>query len=354
MVIKQKFLIAGGIIMFCVLASLMFMWHHKKQQAKPLGLSSALVQLSPVTITTLPQTTTASAHLVALKETTITPRVAGYIAMTYCHEGERIEAGKTLFQLDDQKEKDALRAAIASNQLSSIQYAREKKLLAQGFITHAEYYTAKVTMQQNQAALQIAKENLSDKTIIAPFTGTLGSCPISVGNYVTPGTALTTLVDTKHLRAEYDVPANLTGQLALGQPVFIAAEKNTLVGTVSYIAPSVNINSQTISVHALIDNHADIFKPGEFVTARQTIGAIKNAILVPEQSLIASLHGYAVYTVKNGKATEIPVKIGARNNGFVQITHGLAPRIEIITVGQSELRDGQNVTIQNTHKNNRV
>ena len=119
----------------------------------------------------------------------------------------------------------------------------------------------------------------------------------------------------------------------------------TLQAKVSFIAPSVDSNSQTIQVQAILDNHENTLKPGQFVNVAQTLGMQSNAILVPEDSVIADLNGNHVYMVKNNKAVSVPVTLGERIYGKVQITKGLKAGDQIITKGQLLLKNGSQVKV---------
>lgn len=294
------------------------------------------------------QTTSTTGYLTADKNTMITPRASGYIKSIDFHEGAFVNAGDTLFQLNDQAEKNALAAAQATFALSKIQYDRDKTLLTRGFITQNVFYTAKMTLKQNQAALQVAELNLRDRAIKAPFSGTAGSIDVSLGDLVNPGKQLTTLVDNQHLRVVYTLPSTHLNQIKVGQSVSIVndADKKPIVATVNYVSPQVAQATQTIAVHAAIDNTAQQLKPGEYVTITQTIGESKHVLLVPEQSVLASMNRYTVFIAKNNHAIRVPVTVGQHVDGHVVVTAGLKPNDQLIIAGQDQLKNNAPIIIQ--------
>lgn len=345
----KKKLITTSITLLIILIALI-VHHHKKNNALETRnqLAAIPVRVEKPIQQSIPLTASATGYLIAKKSTTITPRTSGYIQMINAHEGQSVTSGQVLFQLDNQTEKDALAAAKANAELSQLQYQRDKKLLAKGYITQDTYYAAEVTFKQNQAALETAQNNLDNKSITAPFNGTMGALSVSLGAYVNPGTALTTLVDNNHLRVEYALPVKDLAQLQLNQAVNIldATNNQKINATVTYISPAIDQNTQTIAVHASIDNQAQTFKPGEYVTITQNLGSQNNALLVPEQSVLASINGYHVFIVKNNKAVKVPVKMGDRINGNVVITTGLTPNDEVIIAGENDVKDKQAVIIK--------
>ena len=320
---------------------------HKTPHAQT---KTAAIPVKVMTLHTqaLPINEKTTGYLQAIENTTITPRVAGYIKSIPFQPGAKVKKDQVLFQLDNQKERDALASAKANYDLSKIQYLRNKKLLKEGFITQDLYYTSKVTMQQNAANLQIAQTNLAEKKIIAPFSGTIGATNTSIGDYVTPGNALTTLVDNKQLRVSYTLPAKDLTLVKLNQSVTIGSQStnNNITGYVSFISSTVDQDTQTIVENAAFNNNPQAFKPGEFVHLSQHIADNQHALFVPEQSVLADLNGYSVYVVKNQKAVQIPVKVASRQDGKILITAGLKPTMQLIVDGQTQVHDGEKVTIQ--------
>jgi len=343
--VKRKLLIITSIAIVVILIAI-FVHHkkitalaHKKTPPVPVRVAKPLQQ-------SLPQIATTTGSLIAKESTVITPRVSGYIRSILFHEGDVVKSGQVLFQLDNQAEKDALDAAKANYALSKFHYQRDQMLLKKGLIPHSIYFASEVTLKQDQAALQTAGTNLSDRIVSAPFNGTAGGIPVSLGDYVNPGTKLTTLVNNQHLRAEYSLPVKDLNHLQLHQTVLItdATQKNKATATVSYISAAVDQSSQTIAVHADIENTAQLFKPGEYVTVTQTLGMQKNLLLVPEQSVLASINGYHVFVVRKNKAVKIPVKMGERMGSNVVITSGLTANDPVIVAGENEVKDGVDVS----------
>ncbi len=337
-------MILAGIL---IIAALLIFQHVKNKKTIAEIAPAKLVQIAPVTIKMLPKTIQTSGNLIADNNTIITPRVSGYIKAINVTEGQSVQAGAVLFQLDQDKEKDALRAAKANYQLSAAELIGDKSLLKKNYIARDDYATAIVTAKQNQAAMDTAETNLIDRQICAPFSGTISSISASPGQLVNPGVKLTELVDTQHLRIEYTLPVKSLSEVKLNQPVMIKdlSGKNSLVGTVSYISPDINQQTQMLSVHASVNNPNQLFKPGEYVNITQILSSSVQTILVPEQSISGAQDHYSVFIVKNNKAVRVTVTIGDRSNGFVVIKSGLTPQDQIITSEMDELHTGQAVKV---------
>lgn len=348
-IIKEKKWLISSIIAIIILliAGAYLTRHNQKLPSKNISSQAVLVQTLTVKSQSLPITATSSGYLKAIEDTTITSRVNGYIQAIPFQSGAHVKKGQTLFQLDNTREEEALQAAKANDALSQFQYKRNKMLLKKGYITEDQCYTSKVTMQQNASALQTAQTNLTDKTVTAPFNGTLGAIAISIGDYVAPGTKLSRLVNTQQLQIDYSLPAKDLNKVQLNQPVTIIsdASKTTKTAYVSYIAPTIDTNTQTIHLEATINNKEDQFKPGEFVTINQQLGTNQQALLVPEQSILGAMNGNFVYIDKHQKAKQVPVTIGNHYHDLVEVTSGLKPGAQVIIAGQDEVHDGQAIKI---------
>lgn len=320
---------------------------HKKISAPP-SLPPTLVELTPVKVTDIPLTATAAGTLIANQQTDISPKVGGYITKILFSEGDFVKAGATLIQLDNEKETNDLSAAKADAALSQLQYDHENKAFKRGLILQDQVYNAKVTNEKNEAIVQADQSALDDMTLTAPFSGYVGSKNVSVGDYVSPGQKLVTLVDQQHLLVKYTLASQLAPQLKVGQTATITASflpGKTFTGQVNFVSPYIDPDSQTIEVHVVLDNAQGDFKPGEFVAITQTLGTLSHAILVPENSVFATMNDYHVFVVNNNHVKSIPVKTGEHIAGQVQIISGLTAKDAVISVGQDQVKDGDLIKV---------
>lgn len=338
--------LSGAFLMLLlIVATLLVLFHHKKTTPAPTRIS---VKLMRVTAHNVPRLANATGHLLAEQNTTISAKESGYINKIAFKEGEPVTAGQTLVTLDHQTQQATLRAAQTALHNTQNEVVRDKKLLKKGFITHTELYTAETANQQNKTNVTLDQKNLDNTVITAPFSGTVGTQTLSLGDFVNPGTKITTLVDQQHLRVEYALPARYLPQLHLGAPVSLTTEAlpgKTFTAQVSFIAPSVDPDTQTVTVHATLFNRNEQLKPGEFVHITQRVGQQNHVLLVPDTSVIAALNSYHVFGVKKGKAIEITLQPGAHIHNNVVVRTGLKVGDQIIVVGQDQLHNGTPVKV---------
>ncbi len=345
---KKKIIstIVGVCLVVVVIAVVATVCHRKSN--KNMLQHRILVKLTTIKTSSIPIIATANGNLEAKNETDISPKVPGYVKTIGFKDGQFVKAGTILVQLDDRKQRDDLAAAKTDVDSSRLQYNRDFNAYKKGLLLQNQLYQAKVTLEKDQAVKKSDETLLHDMTITAPFSGYISARQFSLGDYVGAGQKLTTLIDRQHLRVVYDFPSNYAPQLRVGQSVNITASflpKQVIHATVNYIAPLVDPNSQTIEVHALISNDKNQLKPGQYVNVEQRLGIQKGIITVPESAIFSNLSGYHVFTVKNGKAVSVPVKIGLHTYSKTQIIAGLKPGDQIITTGQNQVVDGMPVKV---------
>lgn len=342
--IKQKIL-----YMALGLAVLLFVIYlfWSKDNAVP-NQTAIPVTMAKVKLTEIPHLASATGNLIANQSTYLSPKVSGYVTKILYNEGDFVRAGTPLLQLDNREELDALAAAKSARDVSRAQFLRDRNLLAKGYITQDVFYNAKVTYEQNETAVISCVNKLADKTIRASFDGIVGARTVSLGDYVTAGSKLTSLVDMRHLRVEYFLPSNFQTDVRVGQGVTITSDalpNQQFEGVVTYISASVDPATQTINIHAALDNFDRKLKPGQFVNISQELGEAKMALTVPPQSVFGSVNSYYVYTVKNDKAIKTKVKLGERFSNQVEIIHGLDRSSSVVVEGQNRLSDNTAVKI---------
>src|SRR5690606_17175787 len=111
------------------------------------------------------------------------------------------------------------------------------------------------------------------------------------------------------------------------------------------IEPILEANTRTLSVRAIVDNNNDNLIPGLFVNIIFQLERLENAVLIPTEALIPIQNGKTVFVLKDGKAREIVVESGARNNDDILITKGVHVGDTVLTSGVMSLRDGNPVKV---------
>lgn len=264
-------------------------------------------------------------------------------------EGEPVRKGTVLFRLDEAKLKAGLEVARARFKLAETNFKRNEELLKNQTISQQEFDQVLANFEADQAALDLAEEQLADAIILAPFDGVTGERRVSVGQFVNRGTVLGSLVKMNPLEAVFDVPERYLGQLTAGRTVTVrtaAYGDEGFDGEVFFVAPRVDERDRTVRVKAEIPNPDGRLKPGMFGNLALVL-AVKDAALTVPESCIKYRGDDASVVVMNeeGKAEFRPVQVGIRLKGRVEVTDGLVAGERVVAEGHQKIFPGGTILI---------
>jgi membrane fusion protein, multidrug efflux system len=279
----------------------------------------------------------------------ITPEMAGHIEKIFFKDGSVVKQGEPLILLDDAIYRAKHESAKARLIYSENNHKRMVLLGKQGAIAKQAIDQAESDLKEKQAEAKESEVTMNKMTLTAPFSGVVGQGKINLGEYVTVGQGLVTLIDHEHLRIEYTIPEKFLSSLKLGQTVKVissAYPDKVFLGKVAFISPAINVENRSVSLYAEVDNKDRLLASGMFVNVTHSLGVTEQALLVPAKSIVPILEGAEIYKVVDGKAHAVKVVMGARVNDSVEILQGLAAGDEIITDGQQKIKTGTPVKLK--------
>jgi membrane fusion protein (multidrug efflux system) len=305
-----------------------------------------------VTVTPRPLEVTIEAvgSLVANESLTVRPEVAGRVTEIAFTEGKPIKKGEKLFQIDDRLARAELKQAEANLRLAEVNNARFTKLSKSGAATKRTADEARAALGVGQAAVDVAKARLDYTTIKAPFDGVVGLRNVSPGDYVSIGQDLANFVSYDPMKVNFTVPETQATQLQVGQQIAFTVEAfpgDTFMGTVFALDPQLDVNSRAVNLRATIPNEDYRLKPGFFARVSLTVAEKPDALLIPENAIIPQGADKFVYRIDaEGAANLVPVTLGIRRSGEVEITEGLNVGDQVVISGQIKLQPGAKVTVK--------
>lgn len=306
-----------------------------------------LVDVTQVTTADIPNSVSALGSLSAVQVVTISAESDGRIAGIHFKSGQEVEQGMPIVELDHVQAQADYQSAVTAMKLARTKYNRSKLLLNQA-ISQQELATLKADMESKEAAVKSKLSSLNQKITTAPFSGVLGVFHVQIGDYVKAGDPLVTLINSSQLRADYQLPESFLPELKLGQLVTITSStypKKVFYGTVNFISPTVNSDTYSISIQALVPNETKLLLPGMFVHVSHQISVVKDTVVVPEEAIQADIKGYYVYKVMGDKVGQTYIKIGTRLDNQAQVLSGLKIGDTIVVTGQQKLDDGSVVRV---------
>ena len=315
----------------------------------PSGAGSKVpVQVYVVAATKLSDEVASTGSVLADESVTIQSEISGKITSLNIQEGQPVRKGQLLFTINAADVQAQLQKQEYNINLYRDQEQRQRTLLAKEYISRQEYEQSQNALLTSQADLAALRVTLQKAYVRAPFDGILGLRNTSVGAYVSPGTAITTLSRVKPVKIDFNVPSRFAQSVRVGDPVVVTDEATTkkIQAKVYAINPQIDPVSRTLPERAIYANNNMELRPGGFVKVNLELGETAEALQIPTESVIPVASGYTVFVVRKGKAAVQTVNIGVRSDKVIQITKGLAVGDSVIRTGILQVKEGDRVAIQ--------
>lgn len=335
--------------------------------------------------------------LVADEQAEVAAEVAGRVTATPVERGSAVAAGAPLVQVAaDQAsaqlaEAEANAARIAAGlglvpgrpvdvervpdvanaraelTLAEAEYERVRSLLEDRVVSRSEYdqrrtrveaarqqleakrHQAQQDLRSYEAALArvaLARKALADTTVRAPFAGFVAERLVGVGDFVSVGTRVATIVRVRPLRVALTVPETLVSRVAVDQPVRVHVDAypgRVFTGTVRHVSPALSANQRALTVEAILGNREGLLKPGLFATAELVLPE-EPALLLDARAVQQVGSTARVFVVAGDRIEERIVTTGAATDGRVEIVRGLDRNALVaIPTATMPLRDGLRV-----------
>ena len=368
-----------------------------KAEAAPMSVDTVLAASA-----SLPTVVNANGELFAEELANISTKVPGRVVKLTVDLGSLVKTGDVLAELerDDyqyrlrqaeaQVEQIRVRLAIANQkddvvdpertamvkearaalEESRIVYDTTERLTQEGVVSRIEFERARARKQglearlqsalsdvlqmgsqlsERRAQLDLARQQLTDTVIRAPFDGAITKRVASIGEYLATNAPVVTLVRQHPLRVRLEVPERFAGQIHRGQAIDVRLEGSSLkrTGRVMRLSPSIEAQNRSLTVEGEIPNQDGLLRPGSFVEGSITVDAQALGITVPSSALVAFAGVERVYLVKSGALDDRIVKSGRRLTGErVEILEGLKEGDLVVAVANEKMAKGQKVLVK--------
>ncbi|XGV99089.1 MAG: efflux RND transporter periplasmic adaptor subunit [Leptolyngbya sp. BL-A-14] len=190
--------------------------------------------------------------------------------------------GATSKQVLDQK-LNALQTARANLRQTEADIQAQQSAITRSQATVAKNQR---TLQQAQANVSEGQAELQYYTIKAPFAGVVGNIPIKVGDFVDNTSQMLRITQNEQLEVQMQIPLERAGALRLGLPVQLLDEQSKVIqtGKLSFIAPDVDANTQSVQAKAVFDNPGNKLRTAQFARVR-VIWSTRPGVLVPTTAI---------------------------------------------------------------------
>jgi membrane fusion protein (multidrug efflux system) len=310
------------------------------------------------------ETISASGTVASSKGVVVSNEIAGVVHSIAFDSGAVVERGDVLVQLDARVEKAQLAQAQVRRNLARTTAERARKLAASGAESQAQIDADENALAGANAEIEVLRAQIARKTIRAPFSGRLGIREINLGQYLNPGTTITTLEAVEGVYVDFDLPQQQ--DVAVGMKVRVTLEGVADFvgeGEVFAIEPRVNASTRTKSVRAAIASAGPELRPGMFANVEIIRPETLEVVAVPATAVLHATYGDSVFVVEplpeeraavtgpGGQTAFVArqqfVRLGARRGDFVAVLEGVDAGQEVVTEGAFKLRNGAAIFVDN-------
>jgi multidrug efflux system membrane fusion protein len=299
----------------------------------------------------------------------IRSQITGQLIRANFREGDEVEDGQVLFELDRRPLEAAVEQAQANLERdmaqaanADVQAKRLQELVTRGIAPREQADTARTsvialnaTVEADRAALASAKVQLQYATISAPISGRTGALMVHQGNLVRANdvTPLVTINQVAPISVSFAIPESRLPEFnrhrAAGTVRIAAIPPNDTVpslGQIAFVDNAVDQTTGTIRLKATFPNEDRRLWPGQFVNVVITLTTDPNAVVVPSAAVQQGQQGTYVFAVKDEAVEMRPVTVQRTRGDESVIARGVEPGETVVTDGHLRLVPGSRISIK--------
>ncbi len=294
----------------------------------------------------------------ANQQATLYAKVAGYLKSLAVDKGDRVQAGQALGEIEVPEllaDLARFKAEVAVAE-TDFQRTRNAQSKSPDLVTPRSVDEAKGRFDIARANLERTETLLRYANVTAPFSGIVTARYVDPGAFIPSATsgsaaqtaAIVTLADFNIVRAQVALPEIEAALAQVGQPVKLSVEGlagRTFAGKISRLSYALDDATRTMLVEADLPNADLALRPGMYATVKVGVERHTDALLIPVEALVVEKVKTFVFTLVEGKAKKVLVKVGFDDGKSVEILDGLSGDEQVILTGKLTLIDGQSVKL---------
>lgn len=274
----------------------------------------------------------------------------GIVSEINFQNGQEVNAGDVLVQLDVAPETALLRSNKASAQLAKIELDRAQRLRETNSVAQSELDRAQANYDIALAQVKNTEAIIEQKTVRAPFTGRVGIRQINLGQFLAAGSPIVTIQSYDTVFVNFTLPQQTIAQVNTGMLITLKSDahpEQTFEGQLTAISPQVDSTTRTIELQGTLENPKGLLRPGLFVDVSVNLSEGDEVLIVPSTSIVYAPYGNSIFKVlektneTTGESSTIVeqsfIRIGRRKGDFVSIVEGLKEGDEVVSAGREVL-----------------
>jgi membrane fusion protein, multidrug efflux system len=365
---RGLFIVAVVVVVAVLVLIVVHLLGAKKTRA---GTPPQVVSAAKATLGDMPEILNALGTVTPTATVNVLPQLSGYLTAVGYQEGQDVEKGQFLAQIDSRQyeiSKQQAQAQLAKDEASLAQarsdLARFTQLNEQKSIAEQTYVDQKFAVQQDEAAVKSDKANIAQFDldlaychITAPVAGRVGLRLVDPGNYVTQSSSpgIVTITTIKPTTVQFTVPQNALDKVlqrfGSGAKLAVTAfssdnSKQIATGTLYALGNQMATATGTVTLRATFPNDDEALFPNEFVNVTLLVDTLQKAVLVPTPAVQSGAPGDYVYLVNDDQTVSVhKVTLGPSDGKKTVIVSGLAAGQTVVTDGMDRLSDGAKIKL---------
>ena len=285
---------------------------------------------------------------IANESVELTANRSELIKAVHFDDGQQVEAGALLLELETAEEASMLAEAQALLRERETSHARAVELLERDISPESDVQTALAQLEAARSRVKTLEVAIEDHSVRAPFAGVLGLRRVSVGSLLQPSTVIATLDDLSVVKVDFTVPETWLAAVRVGQPVAARTDAwpdRPFAGAVSAIDTRLDRTTRSATVRALVPNPGLLLRPGMLLKVDVDRGE-QPSLQVPEDAVVQRGTDHFVFVVGNDSiAHETAIEVGRRQIGKVEVLNGVDAGQRIVVQGLVRVRDAGEVDV---------
>ncbi|MBE7176062.1 MAG: efflux RND transporter periplasmic adaptor subunit [Mucilaginibacter polytrichastri] len=270
----------------------------------------------------------------------------GTITAIYVKPGQKVSRGQVLARLDAQALNQQIAQAQTQVDLMNTLFQRQKNLWDQKIGTEVQFLQAKTNLESAQKQLAGLKAQADMFSIKAPTSGTVDQMDLKLGQNVQPGSQGIRIVNLSNLKVKADVAESYAGRINTGDKVLVNLPdaRDSVSTQVTFASAAIDEKARSFRVEVRLPERKTI-RPNMTAVLRIVDYTKPKAIVVPLKSVQRTESGVFVFVADNGKAKEVPVKLGATYNGQTEVLSGLKSGDQVVIDGAQDIEGGDPIKV---------
>jgi membrane fusion protein (multidrug efflux system) len=314
----------------CALVPLTGCTQRKVAAARKAAAAQALpAEVATVERRDLVETLNLVGSIAATETAQVRAELAGTIREVAVEEGQHVTKGQLLMKIDDTEIAAQADEAAATFRLAELNLHRAENLVQTNTMTLADRDRAEAEYRGAKARLALQRGRLAKTEIRAPFDGVVGARAASPGDYVSNQSVITSIDDLSRLKIEFEVPERYLRQVRPGTTFQVRpAGAAPVAGELFFVSSAITRETRSSIVKGYLNSPPPDLKPGMFANVELVLAVHPGVLVVPESAILVSGAGTQIVVARKKAggwvADFVPVQLGLRSKGFVEVTalHG--------------------------------